>query len=81
MRQHAPHIEIVGDAAAGRNQHLIARRLGGDVAGHAVGNLGLSGFHVDMPEQILLHIGVEASRRLRRDADIFIEVEAGHRLE
>ena len=66
------------DATAGRNLRLIARGLGGDVAGHAVGNPRLSGFHVDMPEQMLLHIGMEASRRLRCDADIFIEVETGH---
>jgi hypothetical protein len=69
------------DAAARRNQRLIARRFGGDVAGHAVWNSRPPGIHVDMSEQILLHISMKASRQLRCDADKFIEVEARRRPE
>ena len=69
------------DAPGSRNLRLIARGLGGDVAGHAIGDPRPTGFHIHMPKQMLLHIGMEASRRLRGDADIFIEVETGHRPE
>jgi hypothetical protein len=63
------------DPAETLDQPLVVAALGLQVAGHAVGQMGVPRVDVHMPKEMMLHVMTIGVGVRRKQADILIEVE------
>src|SRR5689334_15096390 len=63
------------DPAGLQDRGLEALALGFEIGGAPVEEMNRSRPHIDMPEQVLAHVGAIAAGMLRIEADELVEIE------